>query len=131
MVTAYDYPSAVHVARAGVDIVLVGDSVAMVELGYENTQQMTMDSMIHHCTSVKRGIDIVAASPISSENESSTIPLLVGDMPLGTYEFENTDVALSNAYSLLKEGRCDAVKLEVGVSCYVDYLRSCAYSLDT
>lgn len=57
MVTAYDYPSAVHVARAGIDLVLVGDSVAMVELGHETTQRMSVETMIHHCESVKRGLE--------------------------------------------------------------------------
>lgn len=49
MVTAYDYPSAVHVCRAGIDILLVGDSVGMVELGYDTTQPVTVDEMLHHC----------------------------------------------------------------------------------
>jgi 3-methyl-2-oxobutanoate hydroxymethyltransferase len=102
MVTAYDYPSAVHVARAGIDMILVGDSVAMVELGHETTQQMSTDTMIHHCQSVKRGLQLV--------NSGS---MLVGDMPFGTYEFEDTDVALRNAYRFVKEGGCDAVKMEV------------------
>jgi ketopantoate hydroxymethyltransferase len=102
MVTAYDFPSAIHVARAGIDIVLVGDSVAMVELGHETTQQMTVGTMIHHCQSVKRGLESVDSGS-----------LLVGDMPFGTYEFEDTDVALRHAYQFVKEGGCDAVKLEV------------------
>ena len=104
MVTAYDYPSAVHVARAGIDIVLVGDSVAMVELGHETTQQMEVDDMIHHCRSVKRGLDLVGSGC-----------MLIGDMPFGTYEFDDTDVALRNAYRFVKEGGCDAVKLEVRI----------------
>jgi len=100
MVTAYDYPSALHVNRAGIDILLVGDSCAMVELGYETTQPMTLDQMVHHCEAVKRG--------------APSGPLLVGDMPLGTYEYDDTDVALRNAYRLVKEGGMDAVKLEGG-----------------
>jgi 3-methyl-2-oxobutanoate hydroxymethyltransferase len=103
MVTAYDYPSAVHVSRAGIDVLLVGDSAAMVELGYETTQPMTLDQMLHFCQAVKRGV--VNAGPPT--------PLLVGDMPFGTYEFEDTDVALRNAYRLVKEAGMDAVKLEV------------------
>jgi len=103
MVTAYDYPSAVHVARAGIDMILVGDSVAMVELGHETTQQMEVDHMIHHCKAVKRGLEFV---------ESGS--LLVGDMPFGTYEYDDTDIALRNAYRFVKEGGCDAVKLEGG-----------------
>lgn len=106
MVTAYDYPSAIHVTRAGIDVLLVGDSVAMVELGHETTQPMTVDAMIHHCQSVKRG---VAFSAVDTE------PLLVGDMPFGSYEFEDTDRALQNAYRFVKEAGMDAVKVEVGV----------------
>eukprot|EP00542_Grammatophora_oceanica_P003619 CAMPEP_0194068696 /NCGR_PEP_ID=MMETSP0009_2-20130614/87235_1 /TAXON_ID=210454 /ORGANISM="Grammatophora oceanica, Strain CCMP 410" /LENGTH=315 /DNA_ID=CAMNT_0038721819 /DNA_START=1440 /DNA_END=2387 /DNA_ORIENTATION=- len=104
MVTAYDFPSAVHVARAGIDIVLVGDSVAMVELGHDTTQPVTLDQMLHHCDSVKRGLNF-AGSPT---------PLLVGDMPFGTYEYDDTDVALRNAYRFVKEAGCDAVKVEGG-----------------
>jgi hypothetical protein len=102
MVTAYDYPSAIQVARAGIDIVLVGDSVAMVELGHETTQQLSMEHILHHCTSVKRGLEFVKSGS-----------MLVGDMPFGSYEFEDTDVALRNAYRFVKEGGCDAVKMEV------------------
>jgi hypothetical protein len=102
MVTAYDYPSGVHVARAGIDIVLVGDSVAMVELGHETTQQMEVEPMLQHCKAVKRGLDLVRSGS-----------MLVGDMPFGTYEYEDTDIALRNAYRFVKEGGCDAVKLEV------------------
>lgn len=104
MITAYDFPSAIHVARANIDIVLVGDSVAMVELGHETTQPITMNDMIHHCTSVARG---VAFANIPNA------PLLVGDMPFGSYEFVNTDIALQNAYRFVKEAGMDAVKLEV------------------
>eukprot|EP00956_Cyclotella_meneghiniana_P023780 scaffold46878_cov72-Cyclotella_meneghiniana.AAC.11 len=100
MVTAYDYPSAVHVDRAGIDIVLVGDSCAMVELGFETTQPITLDQMIHHCQAVKRG--------------APNRPLLIGDMPFGSYEFEDRDVALKNAYRMVKEGGMDAVKFEGG-----------------
>ena len=104
MVTAYDYPSAIHVTRAGIDVLLVGDSVAMVELGHETTQPLTVDAMIHHCRSVKRG---VAFAAVDSE------PLLVGDMPFGSYEFDDTDIALRNAYRFVKEAGMDAVKVEV------------------
>ena len=100
MVTAYDYPSAKHVDRAGIDIVLVGDSCAMVELGYENTLCITLDEMIYHCKAVKRG--------------APHRPLLVGDMPFGSYEYEDVDIALRNAYKMVKEGGMDAVKVEGG-----------------
>uniref|UniRef100_A0A7S2UK27 3-methyl-2-oxobutanoate hydroxymethyltransferase n=1 Tax=Attheya septentrionalis TaxID=420275 RepID=A0A7S2UK27_9STRA len=99
MVTAYDYPSALHVDRAGMDVLLVGDSCAMVELGYDTTQPMTLDQMLHHCQAVKRG---------------ASRSLLVADMPFGTYEYSDTDIALRNAYRLIKEAGMDAVKLEGG-----------------
>lgn len=104
MVTAYDYPSAIHVTRAGMDIILVGDSLAMVELGYDTTQPITMENMIHHCSAVKRGVEYA---------NKETSPLLVGDMPFGAYEYEDTDVALRNAYRFVKEAGMDAVKVEV------------------
>lgn len=104
MVTAYDYPSAIHVARAGIDVILVGDSVAMVELGHSTTQPMTVDHMLHHCQAVRRGVD---QAHVKDE------PLLVGDMPFASYEFEDTDIALRNAYRFIQEAGMDAVKLEV------------------
>ena len=104
MVTAYDFPSAVHVARAEIDVILVGDSVAMVELGHETTQPVTVDEMIHHCKAVNRGVKFAnVPNP----------PLLVGDMPFGSYEFEDTDIALRNAYRFVQEAGMDSVKLEV------------------
>lgn len=107
MVTAYDYPSAVHVARAGIDVILIGDSVAMVELGYETTQPVTVDQMLHHCETVKRG---VLQAGVKNQ------PLLVGDMPFGSYEFEDTDIALRHAYRFVKEAGMDAIKMEVSYS---------------
>jgi hypothetical protein len=104
MVTAYDYPSAMHVQRAGIDILLVGDAAAMVELGFETTQPMTLDQMIHHCQAVKRG---------AAQGGGKKKTLLVGDMPLGTYEYKDVDIALTNAYRFVKEAGMDAVKLEV------------------
>ncbi|GAX12536.1 3-methyl-2-oxobutanoate hydroxymethyltransferase [Fistulifera solaris] len=105
MVTAYDYPSAMHVARAGIDIVLVGDSLAMVELGHITTQPITLDAMLHHCQAVRRGVQ---QAQVQEE------PLLVGDMPFASYEYEDTDVALRNAYRFIQEAGMDAVKLEGG-----------------
>ena len=100
MVTTYDYPSAKHVNRAGINIVLVVDSCAMVELGFETTLGITLDGMIYHCQAVKRG--------------APNRPLLVGDMPFGSYEYNDVDVALRNAYRMVKEGGMDAVKVEGG-----------------
>ena len=104
MVTAYDFPSAIHVARAEIDVLLVGDSVAMVELGHATTQPVTVDEMLHHCKAVKRGVDFANVS---------NSPLLVGDLPFGSYEYEDTDIALRTAYRFVQEAGMDAVKLEV------------------
>jgi 3-methyl-2-oxobutanoate hydroxymethyltransferase len=122
MVTAYDYPSAVHVARAGIDIVLVGDSVAMVEMGLQTTQPATMEQMLHHCQMVQRGLDFAANSfhtnsEVGGNKKSySPTPMLVADMPFGSYEYEDTDYALRNAYRFVKEAGADAVKIEVSIS---------------
>jgi 3-methyl-2-oxobutanoate hydroxymethyltransferase len=98
MVTAYDYPTAVMADRAGIDIVLVGDSLAMVVLGHENTVSVTMEEMLHHCRAVARG---------------AKRPLLVGDMPFMSYHL-STAQAVENAGRFLKEGHMDVVKLEGG-----------------
>jgi len=98
MVTAYNYPQALHLDLAGIDVCLVGDSLGMVELGYETTQPVTMDEMLHHCKAVARG---------------AQHPLLVGDMPFGSYEI-NPELALANAFRFIKEGHMDCVKLEGG-----------------
>jgi 3-methyl-2-oxobutanoate hydroxymethyltransferase len=98
MMTAYDYPSALLVERAGIDVLLVGDSLGMVVLGYESTVPVTMDVMIHHCQAVARG---------------ATLPFLIGDMPFGSYEISPQE-AVRNAVRFLKEGGMEAVKLEGG-----------------
>ena len=99
MVTAYDYPFGLMADEAGVDIVLVGDSLGMVVMGLDGTVGVTMEHMIHHIKAVVRGC----------KN-----PLVVGDMPFMSY---NTSVreAIINAGRLLKEGGCDVIKLEGGV----------------
>jgi len=98
MLTAYDYPTALLVDRAGMDIILVGDSLAMVVLGHENTVSVTMEEMLHHCRAVSRG---------------AKYPLLVGDMPFMSYQITSTQ-AIENAGRFLKEGHMDVVKLEGG-----------------
>jgi Ketopantoate hydroxymethyltransferase len=140
MVTAYDYPSAIHVARAGIDIVLVGDSVAMVELGFSTTQPVSMDNMIHHSIAVKRGVDFAcnnysnSNSTSDQQQQTNKYPLLIGDMPFGSYEYIDTDIALRNAYRFVKEGGMDAVKLEVraprfNIICRCElYLKSMLFS---
>ncbi|CAM9867942.1 unnamed protein product [Ascophyllum nodosum] len=106
MVTAYDYPSSVHVCRAGIDILLVGDSVGMVELGYNTTQPVTVEDMLHHCKAVGRG---------------ARTPLVVSDLPFGSYEISPQE-ALRTAIRFVKEGNVDAVKLEGGRN-RVDHIR--------
>jgi 3-methyl-2-oxobutanoate hydroxymethyltransferase len=96
--TAYDYPTAVALDRSGIDGILVGDSLGMVVLGYENTLPVTMQEMLHHCRAVSRGVSRAH---------------LVGDMPFMSYQASIAD-ALRNAGSLLQKGGMDAVKLEGG-----------------
>jgi 3-methyl-2-oxobutanoate hydroxymethyltransferase len=98
MVTAYDYPSAVVAEEAGVDLVLVGDSAAMVVLGYPGTEPVSMDEMVMLGKAVRRGL---------------RTPLMVGDMPMGSYEASN-ELAIQNAQRLVKETGCQVVKLESG-----------------
>lgn len=98
MLTAYDYTTARLVDEAGINGILVGDSLGNVVLGYENTLSVTMEDMIHHSAAVSRGI---------------TNTLLVTDMPFMSYQTSVYD-ALVNAGRLMKEGRAGAVKLEGG-----------------
>ncbi|HEY9086636.1 MAG TPA: 3-methyl-2-oxobutanoate hydroxymethyltransferase [Anaerolineaceae bacterium] len=98
MMTAYDYPTALLVEKAGLDCILVGDSLGMVVLGYDNTLPVTMEDMLHHCKAVARG---------------AQTPLLVGDMPFLSYQVSVSE-AVHNAGRFLKEGGMDAVKLEGG-----------------
>lgn len=100
MLTAYDYSMAKLIDNAGVNGILVGDSVGMVCLGYEDTISVTMEDMIHHTKAVSRGV----------ENA-----LVVADMPFMSYQTSVYD-AVVNAGRLMKEGRAHAVKLEGGIS---------------
>lgn len=100
MLTAYDYSTAKLIDQAGVNSILVGDSLGMVMLGYEDTLSVTMEDMIHHTAAVSRG----------AENA-----LVVGDMPFMSYQTGVYD-AVVNAGRLMKEGRCRAVKLEGGAA---------------
>ena len=99
MLTAYDYPSAQWVEEAGVDTILVGDSVGMVVLGYDSTVPVTMEEMLHHTKAVRRG---------------ATETFVVVDMPFMSYA--TLDLAIMNAGRLMKEGGADAVKLEGGIN---------------
>ena len=100
MVTAYDYPSAQVAEEAGVDVVLVGDSGAMTVLGYPSTLPVTLDELLMLAAAARRGL---------------STPLLVGDMPFGSYEASN-ELAVQNAQRFVKEAGVDAVKLERGGS---------------
>ena len=98
MLTAYDYLTARAVDLSGIDSILVGDSLGMVVLGYENTLPVTMEDMLHHCKAVARG---------------ASNALLIGDMPFMSYQVSPSE-ALRNAGRFLQEAGMDAVKLEGG-----------------
>ena len=96
MLTAYDYPFAKLADEAGVDLVLVGDSLGMVVLGYESTVSVTMEEMLHHAKAARRGLRRA---------------LLIGDMPFLSFRSSITD-AVKNAARFVQEAGCDAVKVE-------------------
>src|SRR5215472_11156591 len=96
--TAYDYPTARLVDEAGVDVILVGDSVGMVALGYDSTLPVTLEEMLHHARAVRRG---------------TKRALLVADMPFGSYHADTAE-SLRNAVRFVKEAGVEAVKVEGG-----------------
>jgi len=98
MTTAYDYPTAYLVDKAGIEIILVGDSLSMTVLGFDSTVACTMDDMLHHIRPVVKG---------------TSNALIIGDMPFGSYNVSE-EQAIINATRLMKEGGCDVVKLEGG-----------------
>jgi len=98
MLTGYDYPTALILDQAGMDAILVGDSLGMVVLGYESTLPVTVDEMLHHCRAVARG---------------AKSALLIGDMPFMSYQV-SVEEAVRNAGRFLQEAGMDAVKLEGG-----------------
>ncbi len=98
MLTAYDASMARLLDQAGVDSLLVGDSLGMVVLGYESTVPVTMEEMLHHARAVSRGTEHA---------------LVIGDMPFGSYQV-STEQAIANGTRFLKEAGCDCVKLEGG-----------------
>lgn len=100
MLTAYDYSTAKLMDESGINGILVGDSLGMVMLGYEDTLPVTMEDMIHHTAAVCRGCQDT---------------LVVGDMPFMSYQV-SVEEAVYNAGRLMKEGRCHAVKLEGGAA---------------
>lgn len=98
MLTAYDFAMASFIDQVGIDMILVGDSLGMVVLGYDSTVPVTMDEMLHHCRAVRRG---------------TRWAFLVGDMPFMSYNVSREE-GIRNAGRFLKEAGCDAVKLEGG-----------------
>jgi 3-methyl-2-oxobutanoate hydroxymethyltransferase len=99
MLTCYDYPTAFFQEQAGIDMILVGDSLGMTILGYESTLPVTMDDMIRHSQAVRRG---------------SPNAWLIGDMPYMSYQ-PSVETAIRNAGRFMAEAACDAIKLEGGV----------------
>ena len=99
MLTCYDYPTAYFQEQAGIDIILVGDSLGMTMLGYESTLPVTMEDMIRHSQAVRRG---------------SPNAWLIGDMPYMSYQ-PSVESAIRNAGRFMAEASCDAIKLEGGV----------------
>ena len=98
-ITAYDYPMASFAEQAGIDMILVGDSLGMVVLGYKGTNPVTMQDCISHCQAVRRG---------------APNTWIVGDMPFGSYQSSNV-AAVDNAVRFIKEADMDCIKLEGGV----------------
>ncbi len=98
-ITAYDFPIASFAEQAGVDMILVGDSLGMVVLGYDGTEPVTMEDCLSHCKAVKRG---------------APNTWVVGDMPFMSYQVSDED-AVANAGRFIKEARTDCIKLEGGV----------------
>ena len=98
MVTAYEYQTAVLVDKADIELILVGDSLGMVVLGYDGTVSVTMDNMIHHIKPVVKG---------------APNTFIIGDMPFGSYNV-SPEQSVINATRLMKEGGCDCIKLEGG-----------------
>ena len=98
-ITAYSYPMAYAAERAEVDMILVGDSGGMVELGYQTTNPVTMDEMIQLAKAARKG---------------APNTFIVGDMPQGSYEISNEE-AIKNAMRFIKEAGCDTIKLEGGI----------------
>lgn len=97
-ITSYDYPFAYTAEQAGIDMILIGDSGGMVQLGYQTTNPVVMDEMIHMAKAVRKG---------------ATNTFIIGDMPQGSYEVSETE-AIRNSLRFIKEAGCDAIKCEGG-----------------
>lgn len=98
MLTAYDTSMARLLDEVGIDLILVGDSLGMVALGYDSTVPVTMEEMLHHCRAVRRGVKK---------------SLIIGDMPFGSYQV-SVEASVANGLRFLKEAGCDGVKIEGG-----------------
>lgn len=96
MLTAYDAPTAKLAEECGIDIILVGDSLGMAVLGYQNTIMVTLEQSLHHCAAVRRGVKNA---------------FVVGDMPFMTYQV-SPEQALTNAARYMQEAQCDGIKIE-------------------
>ncbi|MGE0200446.1 MAG: 3-methyl-2-oxobutanoate hydroxymethyltransferase [Candidatus Melainabacteria bacterium] len=107
VLTAYDYTTARLLDEAGVDCLLVGDSLAMTVLGHPDTLSVTMEEMLHHVRAVRRGVDKNASAPESSGGQA----LIVADMPFLSYQVSHEE-AVRNAGRMIQEGGAHAVKLE-------------------
>ncbi|MBQ7174247.1 MAG: 3-methyl-2-oxobutanoate hydroxymethyltransferase [Lachnospiraceae bacterium] len=107
-ITGYDYLTAKYIERAGMDMILVGDSLGMVQLGYDTTFPVEMDDMVRACQSVRRG---------------APNTFIVGDMPYMSYQ-ESDEEAIHNAGRLIKEGGADCVKLEGGTDLIVQRMKA-------
>lgn len=111
VLTAYDFPTALSLRAADVDVCLVGDSLANVALGYDSTQRLTLGAMKHHVAAVVRGLSspLLAAAP-----QITPKPLLIADLPFGSY-YASDDEGVRAAVELLQEAGADGVKIEGGV----------------
>lgn len=111
--TAYDFPTALSIRSAHVDMCLIGDSLANVALGYTSTQPLSLDAMIHHCQAVKRGLDapLFASANLLDGLQLPPPPLVIADMPFGA-TFGSVDSGVAAVVRLIQETGIDGIKIE-------------------
>ncbi|CDW96133.1 hypothetical protein, partial [Sporisorium scitamineum] len=111
--TAYDFPSALSIRSADIDLCLIGDSLANVALGFTSTQPLSLDAMIHHCHAVKRGLDapLFSTASLLDGLELPPPPLVIADMPFGA-TFGSIDSGVAAVVRLIQETGVDGVKIE-------------------
>lgn len=111
--TAHDFPTALSIRSADVDLCLIGDSLANVALGYTSTQPLSLDAMIHHCQAVKRGLDapLFSAAHLLDGIDLPQSPLVIADMPFGS-TFGSVDSAVAAVVKLIQQSGVDGVKIE-------------------